>query len=115
MAKHKKKKKKRREETEEELLLPKEEEGQTLCVVTDLIGGNYVKVFCMDGKERMARIPGKLRRRMWINPKDIVLLGVWEFRDDRGDVLYRYTRDEKKKLLEMGVLDPALLEYEGEF
>lgn len=115
MAKHKKKKKRRKEETEEELLLPKEEEGQVLCVVTDLIGGNYVKVFCMDGKERMARIPGKLRRRMWINPKDIVLLGVWEFRDDRGDVLYRYTRDEKKKLLEMGVLDPALLEYEGEF
>ncbi len=114
MAKGKKRKKKARHEESEELLLPTEE-GQVLCVVTDIIGGNYVKVFCMDGKERMARIPGKLRRRMWINKKDIVLLGIWEFRDDRGDVLYRYTRDEKKKLLEQGYLDPALLEYEGEF
>jgi len=95
-------------------LLPNEKEGQVLCVVTDIIGGNYVRVFCQDGKTRMGRIPGKLRRRMWINPKDIVLLGVWEFRDDRGDVLYRYTRDERKKLLERKVLDPSLLEYEGE-
>ncbi len=114
MARKRKKKKKRKHEESGELLLPTEE-GQVLCIVTDIIGGNYVKVFCQDGKERMARIPGKLRRRMWINKRDIVLLGVWEFRDDRGDVLYRYTRDEKKKLIEQGYLDPALLEYEGEF
>ncbi len=105
-------KKKGRERESEELLLPKEEEGQVICVVTDIIGANYVKVFCADGKSRMARIPGKLRRRMWINPKDIVLLGVWEFRDDRGDVLYRYTREEKKKLIELGYLDESLLEFE---
>ncbi len=116
MARYKKKKKKKKKhEGEEELLLPKEEEGQMLCVVTDIIGGNYIKVFCQDGKERMGRIPGKLRRRMWMNPKDIVLLSVWEFRDDRGDVIYRYTRDEIKKLLELGILERELLEYEGEF
>ena len=109
------KKKIRKEQSSDELLLPNQEEGQVLCVVTNIIGGNYIKVFCQDGKERMGRIPGKLRRRMWINPKDIILLGVWEFRDDRGDVLYRYTRDERKRLLDMGVLDPSLLEYEGEF
>ncbi|MCD6340766.1 MAG: translation initiation factor IF-1A [Desulfurococcales archaeon] len=109
------KKKKRKEEEDSELLLPTEE-GQVICVVTEIIGANYIKVFCMDGKSRMTRIPGKLRRRMWINPKDVVLVGVWEFRDDRGDVLYRYSREEKKKLIELGYLDPKLLEFEeGEF
>ncbi|OYT49474.1 MAG: translation initiation factor IF-1A [Desulfurococcales archaeon ex4484_204] len=103
---------KKKESEEEEILLPTEE-GQVICVVTEIIGANYVKVFCMDGKERMARIPGKLRRRVWINPKDVVLLGIWEFNDRKGDVLYRYSRDERKKLVEMGYFDPSLLELEG--
>jgi|Deesub1362B_J571_1020462.scaffolds.fasta_scaffold49656_2 translation initiation factor 1A len=109
-----KKKKKKRMQEEEELLVPTGTD-QVICVVTDIIGGNYVKVFCMDGKQRVARIPGKLRRRMWINVKDIVLLGIWEFRDDKGDVLYRYRRDEIKKLQELGHVSQELLEYEGEF
>jgi len=74
-------KKKRREEESGELILPTEE-GQVICVVTEMIGANYVKVLCMDGKERRARIPGRMRRRVWINPKDVVLLGIWEFDDD---------------------------------
>ncbi len=107
-----KKKRRKGEEEPQELLLPTEE-GQVICVVTEIIGGNYVKVICMDGKERKARIPGKMRRRVWINPKDVVLLGIWEFDDSRGDILYKYRRDEKKKLIEQGHLDPSLLEFEG--
>ena len=105
-------KKKRGEEGAKELVLPTEE-GQVICVVTEMIGANYVKVLCMDGKERKARIPGRMRRRVWINPKDVVLLGIWEFDNSRGDVLYKYSREERKKLIEMGYLDQSLLEFEG--
>ncbi len=104
--------KKKKEGAEKEIPLPTEE-GQVICVVTDIIGANYVKVMCMDGKERRARIPGRMRRRVWINPKDVVLLGIWEFDDSRGDVLYKYSREERKKLIESGYLDPNLLEFEG--
>ena len=103
---------KKKEGAEKEIPLPTEE-GQVICVVTDIIGANYVKVICMDGKERRARIPGRMRRRVWINPKDVVLLGIWEFDESRGDVLYKYSREERKKLIESGYLDPSLLEFEG--
>lgn len=106
-------KKKSEEEESSELLLPTE--GQVICVVTEMVGANHVRVLCMDGKSRMARISGRLRRKVWINPKDVVLVGIWEFRDDRGDVLYKYSREERKKLIELGYLDPKLLELsEGE-
>ncbi|OYT49038.1 MAG: translation initiation factor IF-1A [Desulfurococcales archaeon ex4484_42] len=105
-------KKRKGEEEARELVLPTEE-GQVICVVTEMIGANYVKVLCMDGRERKARIPGRMRRRVWINPKDVVLLGIWEFDNSKGDVLYKYSREERKKLIEMGYLDPSLLEFEG--
>lgn len=91
-----------------ELLLPAE--GEVVCVVTDIVGANYVKVMCMDGVPRVCRIPGKLRKKVWINVKDVVLVGIWEFQKDRGDVLYRYERDERKKLMEMGLLSKELVE-----
>jgi len=90
--------------------LPLPGEGEVICVVTDAIGANYVKVICMDGVTRVCRIPGKMRKRVWINVKDVVLVGIWEFQKDRGDILYRYERDERKRLMEMGLLSKELLE-----
>lgn len=98
--------------SEDELLVPNPEEGTVLCIVTRIVGAGWIDVFCTDGKQRRARIPGKLRRRMWMRERDIVLVSVWEFRDDRGDVIYRYTRDEKERLIKEGYIDPEFLEVE---
>ncbi len=100
--------KKSKESGSKELLVPAE--GEVICVVIDIIGANYVKTLCMDGVERVCRIPGKLRKKVWINVKDAVLVGIWEFQNDRGDILYRYERDERKKLIELGLLSKELLE-----
>jgi len=106
--------KKKVEEKVEETPLPNPDEGTVVCVVSEFIGANYLKVVCMDGKERSVRIPGKLRHKVWINIKDVVLVGKWEFDESKGDVLYRYSRDEKKKLIDGGYLDPTLIESLGE-
>lgn len=91
-----------------ELLTPAENE--VICVVTDIVGANYVKTICMDGVARVCRIPGKLRKKVWINLKDVVLVAVWEFQNDKGDIVHRYERDEKKKLIELGLLSEDLIE-----
>ncbi len=91
-----------------ELLTPAE--GEVICVVTDIIGANYVRAACMDGVTRVCRIPGKLRKKVWINIKDVVLVAVWEFQKDRGDIVHRYERSERKKLIELGLLSKELLE-----
>ncbi|MEO3992928.1 MAG: translation initiation factor aIF-1A [Desulfurococcaceae archaeon TW002] len=106
---------KKKSEVVSETPYPDPDAGTVICVVTEPMGGNYVKAICMDGKERKLRIPGKLRHKVWINVKDVVLVGKWEFDEGRGDILYKYGRDEKKKLIEAGFLDPSLAESAGEF
>ncbi|MCX8184856.1 MAG: translation initiation factor eIF-1A [Sulfolobales archaeon] len=86
---------------------------QVICVVSQLVGANYVKVVCTDEQSRVARIPGKLRKKIWISPLDVVLVELWAEVSDRGDVVYKYSRDERKKLIEHGYLDPKLIEYAG--
>ncbi|MEM1527614.1 MAG: translation initiation factor eIF-1A [Sulfolobales archaeon] len=90
-----------------------ESKTQVICVVSQLVGANYVKVVCADEQTRVARIPGKLRKKVWISPLDVVLVELWAEVSDKGDIVYKYSRDERKKLIEYGYLDPKLIEYAG--
>lgn len=103
--------KKGKTSSSKELLTPAE--GEVICVVTGIIGANYVRTICMDGVSRVCRIPGKLRKKTWINVKDVVLVAIWEFQNDKGDIVHRYERDEREKLIELGLLSKELLE--GDF
>ena len=98
-------------EAPKELLLPAE--GQIVCVVTEIIGADWVKMFCADGSEKMGRIPGKFRRKIWIAPGDLVLAAPWDYQKNKADVLYRYEKDEKKKIIEMGYISKEILDLVG--
>jgi len=107
-----KKKKRRVEERPRELLLPAE--GQVVGVVERLVGAEHAIVKCSDGYSRMCRIPGRMRRRVWIKEGDVVLVAIWDFQPTRkGDIIHRYERDEIKKLVEMNYIPRELLEEMG--
>jgi len=109
LAKRKKRKKKRRiEEGEKELILPTE--GQVICVVSEIIGADHVKAICTDGVTRVCRIPGKMRKRVWIKLGDVILVGIWDFQPNKGDVLHKYDKSNAQKLIKMGHLPKELLE-----
>ena len=42
-------------------------------VVQQRLGGSRMKVLCLDGKERICRIPGRLKRSLWVRENDIVI------------------------------------------
>ena len=90
--------------------MPSEEEGTMPCVVVSVIGGGFLKVRCTDGEEYKAWIPGKMRRRVWIREGDVILFLPWGTRDMKGEVVYRYVRDEVKKLIERGYITEEFLE-----
>jgi translation initiation factor 1A len=70
-----------------------------------MLGSDKMRVRCEDGKERIARIPGKLRKRVWIKVGDIILLQPWKVMTDRrGDVIWRYTRTQANWLQKKGYL-----------
>lgn len=73
-----------------ERVLP--EQGEMLGRVEKLVGGDNVIVRCVDGKTRLCRIRGKMKRRMWIRANDIVLVAPWDFKNERADILWRYIR-----------------------
>lgn len=76
-----------------------------LGVVVKLLGYDRVLVKCQDGYERVCRIRGKMKRRVWIRVGDVVLISPWDFqRETRGDVIWRYTRNQADWLRKEGYL-----------
>jgi translation initiation factor 1A len=91
------------EEELKELVLPGE--GQLLGIVVRMLGFDRLVVRCTDGKERLCRISGKLKRKVWIREGDVVLISPWEFQSDtRGDVVWRYTANQVDWLKKNGYL-----------
>ena len=70
-----------------------------------LMGYDRILVKCQDGKERLCRIRGKLKRRVWIRVGDIVLVSPWDFQSDtRGDIFWRYRKNQTEWLRSHGYL-----------
>ncbi|MEM1515028.1 MAG: translation initiation factor eIF-1A [Thermoproteota archaeon] len=91
------------EEISEELVLPSG--NDVLGVVVKMLGYDRVLVKCQDGYERLCRIRGKLKRKLWIRIGDIVLVSPWDFQQEsRGDIIWRYTKGQAERLRQMGLL-----------
>ena len=59
--------------------------GQTLGEVEQMLGNRRMLVRCTDSHTRLCRIPGKIRKRIWIKDGSIVLVEPWEVQEtERG-------------------------------
>lgn len=88
---------------------PRRRDGEVMGVVSRILGNGRFIVQCDDEKERMARIRGKLRKRMWIRRGDIVIVSPWDFEPEKCDILYRYQRREVAWLEREGYLSELLM------
>lgn len=62
--------------------------------VTKMLGNGRLQAQCFDGETRLAHIRGKMRKKVWINQGDIILISLREFQDDKADVIVKYTVEE---------------------
>ncbi len=86
---------------EHKLRLPKE--GEVLGIVEEKLGGAHFRVACMDDKIRVCRIPGALKRGLWIGLNMVVIVKLWELQsDERGDIIAKYNKQEVKELKRRG-------------
>ncbi len=77
--------------------------NDVLGIATKMLGYDRVMVKCQDGRERLCRIRGKMKRRVWIRVGDVVLVSPWDFESDkRGDLFWRYTRAQAEDLRRRG-------------
>jgi len=89
-----------------DLRLP--EADEVFAVVTTMLGANRIRVRCADGVERTARIPGRMRKRIWIREGDVVIVAPWDWQDEKADVVWRFEKAEADQLRDEGYLqEPA--------
>ncbi|MFX1589491.1 MAG: translation initiation factor eIF-1A [Promethearchaeota archaeon] len=79
---------------------PNKKVGEMFARVVDIYGNDRMGVFCEDGKQRVGRIRGKIKKRVWIRKGDLVIINPWEFETETPDQLgkceitWRYTQAE---------------------
>lgn len=78
------------------------DDGQKYAQVTKMLGNGRCNVHCFDGIERLARIRGSMRNKVWIRQSDFVLVGLREYQDDKCDILIKYSTEEVRTLKCMG-------------
>lgn len=79
---------------------------EVLGVLEARLGASRCDVRCMDGKTRNCRIPGRLKRKLWVRAGDIVLVEPWEFGgDEKGDIIFKYRPVQVGWLEKNGYLD----------
>lgn len=103
----------RQNENQEEVVtrvpLPRREE--MIGIIEQRLGGNKMLVNCLDGKTRNCRVPGRLKRKLWLRPGDVVIVEPWELDKNKGDVIFKYKPNQIEWLKNKGYLKKDTLEF----
>lgn len=79
---------------------PNQRLGEMFGRVVEIYGNDRMGVFCEDGKHRMGRIRGKIKKRVWIRRGDLVIVNPWEWETETSnkpgkcEISWRYTNAE---------------------
>ena len=85
--------------------------NQVLGIIEQRLGGNKMEVSCLDGKTRNCRVPGRLKRYLWLRPGDVVIVEPWELENNKADVLFKYRRNQVAWLRKNGYLEQEKEEF----
>jgi len=78
---------------------------EVIGILKQRLGSSRMRVICMDGKTRICRIPGRMKRKLWVREGDILLIEPWEFGGDaKGDVVYKYRPNQIALLKKKGLI-----------
>jgi len=91
-----------------ELLLA--EPHQQYARVTKRLGDGRFELQCFgDGQSRLGHVRGKLWKRVWVVPHDLVLVSLRTFQDQKVDIVHKFTGDEERHLCRMAEIPQSAL------
>jgi len=79
--------------------------GQFIGIIDQRVGGSRMLIKCSDGKTRNCKVPGRLRRGMWLREGNYVIVEPWEFDNTKGSIMFKYTPAAVDQLRKKGLLD----------
>ena len=94
--------KKGKNQVYEQKVLEVKRKGENYAQVTKTLGNGRFMVACCDGVERMGILRGRMRKRVWINRLDVVLVESWEFEKGKCSILHKYDYEEFYELIATG-------------
>ena len=97
------------EEVVTRVRLPRGEE--VIGIIEQRLGGNKMLVNCFDEKTRNCRVPGRLKRELWLRPGDVVIVQPWELDKNKGDIIFKYRLNQIEWLKNKGYLKKDTLEF----
>lgn len=68
----------------------------------------------LNPKTKLGIMRGKMRKRMWVNISDIVLISTRDFEENKVDILHKYKLEEISKLKKYLGSDVNISEYEAQ-
>ncbi|KAM9212015.1 eukaryotic translation initiation factor 1A, X-chromosomal-like [Dugong dugon] len=80
------------------------EDGQEYAQLIKMLGNGQLKAMCFDGVKTLCHIRGKLRKTVWINTSNIILVGLQDDQDNKAVVILKYNADEARNLKAYGEL-----------
>lgn len=77
--------------------------------VIRVLGNGNMLVYCNDNEQRICHIRGAIRKRVWINLGDVVLISLRELGDEaRGDILAKIDPKAYSKVKKEAGVNPVL-------
>ncbi len=85
------------------------EEDQLYGQVIKILGNNRFHIKCFntgdnENSEKLCILRGKMRKRVWINLNDIVIISLREFENNKADIVHKYTTDEANELKKLKLI-----------
>ncbi len=96
---------KKQQQPEQQVRIRYPKKNEVLGILEQRLGGSRARVRSFDGKTRICRIPGRLKRYLWIREGDIVLIEPWEHSEDKGDIIFKYNKNQINVLKKKGLLE----------
>lgn len=78
---------------------------EVIGILETRLGASRMRVKCFDGKVRICRIPGRMKRRLWVSEGDFLLIEPWDLGgDDKGDVIFKYKSTQVAWMKRRGII-----------
>tara|TARA_B100001093_G_scaffold488458_1_gene525696 strand:- start:39 stop:542 length:504 start_codon:yes stop_codon:yes gene_type:complete len=91
--------------------LKDENESQEYALIKKALGNCRFEVLCFDGKTRLATMCGKMRKRVFVNQDELVLVSLREWQDSKCDIIDKYNSNDIKKLKQSKCI-PDFIKFE---
>ena len=96
----------RQQEFQEDIRRVKLPRGdQVFGILEQKLGASRMRVRCLDGNTRICRIPGSMKRKLWVSEGDLLLVEPWQFGGkEKGNIIFKYKKTQVEWLKRKGVL-----------